>query len=161
MHIFEELLRLKLPCAAKAMDELVPNALTSQIDAAAAAVVTGAATPPASPLVEPKTKACVPQADHGHEHESDRRGSVGSIKIEERGMDSSPCCRAEDEPGKDSGAEHFTNSVVLMQKQLSGLTRGQDFEAQFSDADVIRAGHPKVGCSMTQVTDENSMLCAK
>jgi len=159
-HMFEELLRLKLPCAAKAVDELAPNALTSQFDAAAALAAT-CATPPTSPLLEPSAKALEPQADHGQFHESDRRGSVGSIEIEERGMDSSPRCRAENNPVTDSIAGHYVNSVALVQKQLSSLAGGQDFEVQFSDTETLRTGHPKVGCPITQVTDENSMLCAK
>lgn len=159
MHVFEELLRLKLPCAAKAMDKLMPSALTSQMDAAAAAAT--CATSPTSYTVEPTRNSRDPQADHGQKHESDRRGRVGSIKTDERGLDSSPRCVSENEPTKDSIAEHFSNSVALMQKQLSGLARGQDFEVQFSDTEKIRTGHPKVGCPMNQVTDENSILCAK
>jgi len=159
-HVFEELLRLTLPRVAKATGEYLPSALTSKIDAVAAAA-TPSATSPTSRLVEPKTKAHALQVDHGHEHESDRRGSVGSVNINKHGVDSSPQCWTENEPTKDGIAEHVANSVAMMQRQLSGLARGQDFEAQFSVAQVMRAGHSKEGCSMLQVTDENSMLCAK
>lgn len=160
MHVFEELLRLKVPCAAKAMNEPAPNTLMSQIDAAAAAVA-AYATPLARPVGETNTKTRVPQVDHGQEHESDHRRIVGSINIKECGMDSSPHRRAEDEPGKDSIAGHFAKSVALMQKQLTGLSGGWNFEAKFPDTEGIHAGHLKVGCPMTQVTGENSMLCAK
>lgn len=155
MHIFEELLRLKLPCAAKAVDELFPNALTSHFDAAAAAAAT-CASPPVSPHLQSKT-----EADHAQAVKSDRRESVGNIEIESRGAESSIPCRAENIPTNDRVAEHYANTVTLVQKQLSSLAVGQDFEVQFSDAEAVRTGHPKVGGLVTQVMNENSMLRAK
>mmetsp|Transcript_28082 Transcript_28082/g.70505 ORF Transcript_28082/g.70505 Transcript_28082/m.70505 type:complete len:332 (-) Transcript_28082:241-1236(-) len=130
-HAFEEVLRVKLPCAAKAQGESLPGALMSKIDAVAAA-----AAPSGRVL----------QADYGHEHEPDCRGSVESANISKRGMDSSPRRLTEDQPTKDGIAEHFANSVARMQKHFSG-------------AEVIRAGPPKEGRSMVQVAGKNSMLC--
>lgn len=146
-HIFEDLLRLKLPCAAKAAGELTPRAaLTSSMDAAAAAVAAAGFPLPAGLAQRAQYRnLCSP-------------GGPG-VNIDDRGTEESPRCRVNGAHADDVG--HFASSVAKMQQQLSSLASGQDFDVRLSEPGVISTGQPKAGCLVARVADENSMLCAR